>query len=60
MIAPTYNILPHMPQLVPFYYSNQINLVLTLLVVFIYVCCKYMLPRFIRLFTTRVQMAKFQ
>lgn len=43
-----------MPQLVPFYFFNQIIFVFNLLILMIYVFSKYILPRFVRLFTTRV------
>ena len=47
-----------MPQLVPFYFINQVTFAFTILVVLIYVFSKYILPRFVRLFTTRVFISK--
>jgi F-type H+-transporting ATPase subunit 8 len=47
-----------MPQLVPFYFLNEIVFVFTLLILIIYVSSKYILPRFVRLFTTRALVAK--
>ena len=43
-----------MPQLVPFYFINQVTFTFFLLIVMIYMFSKYILPRFIRLFLTRV------
>lgn len=42
-----------MPQLVPFYFFNQITFAFILLIAMIYVFSKYILARFVRLFTTR-------
>ncbi|RYE16084.1 MAG: hypothetical protein EOP34_00210 [Rickettsiales bacterium] len=47
-----------MPQLVPFYFINQVTFTFALLVVLIYVFSKYILPRFVRLFLTRVFISK--
>jgi len=44
----------YMPQLVPFYFLNQITFAFILLILMTYVFSKYILPRFVRLFTTRV------
>ena len=43
-----------MPQLVPFYFINQIINAFTMLILILYVFTKYILPRFIRLFIARV------
>ena len=43
-----------MPQLVPFYFMNQVITAFILLTLVIYVFSKYILPRFVRLFITRV------
>lgn len=47
-----------MPQLVPFYFVNQVAFTFTVLVLLIYVFSKYILPRFVRLFTTRLFISK--
>ena len=47
-----------MPQLVPFYFINQVTFAFILLGVMIYVFSKYVLPRFVRLFLTRVFISK--
>jgi F-type H+-transporting ATPase subunit 8 len=43
-----------MPQLVPFYFMNQVISTFVLLTLVIYVFSKYVLPRFVRLFVTRI------
>ena len=48
----------YMPQLVPFYFINQVTFAFILLVIMIYVFSKYILPRFVRLFLTRVFISK--
>ncbi len=47
-----------MPQLVPFYFVNQVTFAFISLVIMIYVFSKYILPRFVRLFTTRIFISK--
>jgi len=47
-----------MPQLVPFYFVNQVTFVFALLLVMIYVFSKYILPKFVSLFTTRLFITK--
>nr|YP_010632472.1 ATP synthase F0 subunit 8 [Cladonia grayi]YP_010632542.1 ATP synthase subunit 8 [Cladonia pyxidata]YP_010632641.1 ATP synthase F0 subunit 8 [Cladonia furcata]WBP63223.1 ATP synthase F0 subunit 8 [Cladonia grayi]WBP63293.1 ATP synthase subunit 8 [Cladonia pyxidata]WBP63447.1 ATP synthase F0 subunit 8 [Cladonia furcata]WBP63571.1 ATP synthase F0 subunit 8 [Cladonia furcata] len=47
-----------MPQLVPFYFLNQIIFAFVLLAAMIYIFSKYILPRFIRLFTARIFVTK--
>ena len=42
-----------MPQLVPFYYLNQITFAFIFLIVMIYIFSKYIFPRFVGLFNTR-------
>nr|YP_010632725.1 ATP synthase subunit 8 [Pilophorus fibula]WBP64276.1 ATP synthase subunit 8 [Pilophorus fibula] len=42
-----------MPQLVPFYFLNQVIFALVLLTFMIYIFSKYILPYFVRLFITR-------
>lgn len=47
-----------MPQLVPFYYTDQVTFTFILLTVMIYLFSKYILPKFVRLFLTRVFISK--
>jgi len=47
-----------MPQLVPFYFINEVTFAFLFLVVMVYVFSKYILPRFVRLFTSRVFISK--
>ena len=43
-----------MPQLIPFFFVNQVIFNFLLLTVIIYIFSKYLLPRFVRLFKTRL------
>jgi len=47
-----------MPQLVPFYFINQVTFAFVILVVMIYILSKYILPRFVRLFLSRLFISK--
>jgi F-type H+-transporting ATPase subunit 8 len=47
-----------MPQLVPFYFINEVTFAFTLLVIMIYIFSKYVLPRFVRLFISRIFISK--
>ena len=47
-----------MPQLVPFYFINQVIFAFTVIVILIYVFSKYILPRFVRLYSTRFFISK--
>ncbi|RYE15801.1 MAG: hypothetical protein EOP34_01735 [Rickettsiales bacterium] len=47
-----------MPQLVPFYFINEVTFTFLTLIVLIYLLSKYILPRIVRLFTTRVFISK--
>nr|YP_009629624.1 ATP synthase F0 subunit 8 [Heterodermia casarettiana]QBP39509.1 ATP synthase F0 subunit 8 [Heterodermia casarettiana] len=47
-----------MPQILPFFFINQVIFAFILLLVIIYVFSKYILPRFVRLFLTRVLISK--
>jgi F-type H+-transporting ATPase subunit 8 len=42
-----------MPQLVPFYFINQVTFSFISLIIMIYIISKYILPRFVRLFLSR-------
>ncbi len=43
-----------MPQLVPFYYMNEIIFAFTLITVILYISSKFILPRIVRLFVSRM------
>jgi F-type H+-transporting ATPase subunit 8 len=47
-----------MPQLIPFYFVNQVIFTFIFLVILIYTFTKYILPRFVRLFITRIFIKK--
>jgi len=47
-----------MPQLVPFYFINEVTFAFILLIVMIYIFSKYILPRFVRLFISRIFISK--
>ena len=47
-----------MPQLVPFYFVNEVTFTFATLITIIYLFSKYILPRMIRLFSTRVFISK--
>jgi F-type H+-transporting ATPase subunit 8 len=50
--------LNNMPQLVPFYFVNQVVFAFIVLTVLIYAFSKYILPRFVRLFISRIYINK--
>lgn len=43
-----------MPQLVPFYYTNEVMFAFGILVFILYILSKYILPRIVRLFLSRI------
>lgn len=43
-----------MPQLTPFYFVNEIVFCFTILVFILYLLSKYILPRIVRLFISRI------
>ena len=47
-----------MPQLIPFYFVNQVIFAFIILIVLIYNFSKYILPRFVRLFFSRLFISK--
>ena len=47
-----------MPQLIPFYFVNQVIFTFVILIIMIYVFSKNILPRFVRLFLTRIFISK--
>ena len=48
-----------MPQLVPFFFINQVVFAFVVIGLLIYICSKYILPKCFRLFTTRLLISKF-
>lgn len=48
----------NMPQLVPFYFINQVLFAFAIIVLLVYVFSKYILPKFVRLFSTRTFISK--
>ena len=44
----------NMPQLVPFYYMNEVVFAFVIIVFILYVLSKYILPRIVRLFLSRM------
>ena len=46
----------NMPQLIPFFFVNQVIFNFTLLTLIIYMFTKYMLPKFVRLFKARLHL----
>ena len=44
----------NMPQLIPFYYMNEIVFAFAIIVFILYVLSKYILPRIVRLFLSRM------
>ena len=44
----------NMPQLVPFYYMNEIVFAFAIIVFILYILSKYILPRIVRLFLSRM------
>nr|YP_009450170.1 ATP synthase F0 subunit 8 [Clonostachys rosea]YP_010718677.1 ATP synthase F0 subunit 8 [Clonostachys byssicola]AOG66148.1 ATP synthase F0 subunit 8 [Clonostachys rosea]QWS06173.1 ATP synthase subunit 8 [Clonostachys rogersoniana]WDQ44280.1 ATP synthase F0 subunit 8 [Clonostachys byssicola] len=47
-----------MPQLAPFYYMNEIVFSFGLIVLILYILSKYILPRIVRLFVSRIYINK--
>ena len=48
----------NMPQLVPFFFVNQVVFAFAVLTVLIYAFSKYILPRFVRIFISRIYINK--
>jgi F-type H+-transporting ATPase subunit 8 len=42
-----------MPQLIPFYFLNEITYTFIIIAITVYILSKYILPRFVRLFISR-------
>ncbi len=47
-----------MPQLVPFYFINEVTFAFAIITVVVYLLSKYILPRFVRLFLSRTFITK--
>ena len=47
-----------MPQLIPFYFVNQLSFLFLTLIVLIYILSKYILPNFLLLHTIRLYIKK--
>jgi F-type H+-transporting ATPase subunit 8 len=47
-----------MPQLVPFYFVNEITFTFAIIAITVYILSKYILPRFVRLFLSRTFILK--
>jgi F-type H+-transporting ATPase subunit 8 len=43
-----------MPQLIPFYFINEVSFAFIILIIIIYMLSKYILPRFILLYLIRI------
>nr|AMX22279.1 ATP synthase F0 subunit 8 [Cryphonectria parasitica] len=48
-----------MPQLVPFYFINEVIFTFAVIAITVYMLSKYILPRFARLFLSRTFISKF-
>ena len=47
-----------MPQLVPFYFINEVTFTFAIIAITVYMLSKYILPRFVRLFLSRTFISK--
>ncbi len=47
-----------MPQLVPFYFINEVTFTFGIIIITLYILSKYILPRFVRLFLSRTFILK--
>ena len=47
-----------MPQLIPFYFVNEVTFTFAVIAISVYMLSKYILPRFVRLFISRVFISK--
>jgi F-type H+-transporting ATPase subunit 8 len=53
-----YFIFIKMPQLIPFFFVNQVIFTFIILIVLIYIFTKYILPKFVRIFISRIYINK--
>nr|AZP39726.1 ATP synthase F0 subunit 8 [Arthonia susa] len=47
-----------MPQLMPFYFVNQVTFLFLILIIILYVLSKYILPKYISLFSARLSISR--
>lgn len=47
-----------MPQLVPFYFINEVVFAFSILTIIVYISSKYILPRIVNLFMSRIYISK--
>jgi len=47
-----------MPQLVPFYFVNEVTFAFAIITITVFILSKYILPRFVRLFLSRTFITK--
>ena len=47
-----------MPQLTPFYFINEVTFTFAIITITVYFLSKYIFPRFVRLFLSRVFISK--
>jgi len=47
-----------MPQLIPFFFVNQVVFTFVILTILIYAFSKYILPKFVRIFISRIYINK--
>ena len=47
-----------MPQLIPFYFINEVTFTFAIIAITVYLLTKYILPRFVRLFLSRTFISK--
>ncbi len=47
-----------MPQLVPFYFINEVTFTFVIIILAVYFLSKYIFPRFVRLFLSRTLISK--
>ena len=47
-----------MPQLVPFYFINEVVFAFSIITILVYISSKYILPRIVNLFVSRLYISK--
>lgn len=47
-----------MPQLIPFYFLNEVVFTFSIITIIVYLSTKYILPRFVRLFLSRISISE--
>ncbi len=53
-ISPKFSKQKNMPQLVPFYFLNEVVFTFSIIAIVLYILSKYILPRITNLFTSRI------